>query len=98
VLLRNTTGRSGNWIILRAQGGKSNRHGMGATVRVQTGTVTQVREFNSSASYLSANDVRLHIGVGAAKTIDRIEIGWPSGAKQSLDKVAVNQVLIVKEP
>ena len=98
VLLRNTTGRSGNWIILRAQGRKSNRYGRGATVRVQTGTVTQVREFNSSASYLSANDVRLHIGVGAAKTIDRIEIVWPSGAKQALDKVAVNQVLIVKEP
>ena len=98
VLLRNTTTRAGNWIILRAQGGKSNRGGLGATVRVRTGTVTQVREFTSGASYLSANDVRLHIGVGAAKTIDRIEILWPNGAKQALENVAVNQVLIVKEP
>ena len=98
VLLRNTTARPGNWIILRAHGTKSNRHGIGATVRVQAGTLTQVREFNSAASYLSANDVRLHVGVGAAKTIDRIDIVWPSGAKQSLENVAVNQVLSVKEP
>jgi len=96
-LLKNVTPQRGNWISLRAQGSKSNSRGMGATVRVQTGSTLQVREFNNAASYLSANDVRLHIGVGAAKAIDRIEILWPSGTKQVLENVAANQILTVKE-
>jgi hypothetical protein len=98
VLLRNTGESSGNWISIRAQGTKSNRFGLGATVEIQTSDGTQVREISNVASYLSANDVRLHVGVGAAKTIQRIEIRWPSGARQTLSDVAVNQVLVVKEP
>jgi enediyne biosynthesis protein E4 len=97
-LLRNVTAGPGNWISIRAQGGKSNTRGIGATVRLQAGGTTQVRELGNSASYLSANDVRLHVGVGVAKLIERIEILWPSGAKQVLEHVAVNQVLLIKEP
>ena len=96
-LLHNTSPRTGNWISIRAQGSKSNSRGMGATVRVQAGGTLQIREINNAASYLSANDVRLHIGVGQAKTIERIELLWPSGAKQVLENVSVNQVLNLKE-
>ena len=97
-LLRNTTQPTGNWISIRAHGGKSNARGMGSTVRVQAGGALQVREINNAASYLSAHDVRLHVGVGQAKTIERIEVLWPSGAKQVLENVSVNQVLTLKEP
>jgi hypothetical protein len=97
-LLHNVTPKAGNWISIRAQGGKSNARGIGATVRVHTGATIQVREISSGSSYLSANDVRLHVGVGAATVVDRIEILWPSGAKQVLEKVTVNQVIVVKEP
>jgi hypothetical protein len=58
----------------------------------------QVGEINNVASYLSANDIRLHFGLGAAKVIQRIEILWPSGTKQVLTDVPVNQMLTVKEP
>jgi hypothetical protein len=98
VLLKNLREPSGNWISIRAQGTKSNRFGLGATVEIQTTAGTQVREINNVASYLSANDVRLHVGVGAAKTIQRIAIRWPSGTTQTLTDVPVNQVLTIKEP
>ena len=97
VLLRNQ-GARGNWLLIRAQARKGNTFGMGATVRVQTPSGLQVREINSTASYQSANDVRLHVGVATAKVVDQIEILWPSGTKQTLKNVAVNQVLIVQEP
>jgi hypothetical protein len=96
-LLRNQGPKSGNWITIRAQGSRSNSFGLGATVRVETDTV-QVREINNVASYLSGNDVRLHVGVGAAKTIRQIDVLWPSGTKQALNNVAVNQMLVIKEP
>jgi hypothetical protein len=98
VLLKNQAGAGNNWITIRAQGTKSNRFGLGATVRIQTADGTQVREINNVASYLSANDIRLHAGVGSTKVIQQIDVLWPSGAKQSLKDVAVNQVLVVKEP
>jgi hypothetical protein len=97
-LLRNQGPRAGGWLLIRAEGTKSNRFGLGATVRVETDAGTQVREVNNVASYQSANDIRLHVGVGSAKVVRRIEVLWPSGAKQELRDVPVNQVLVVREP
>ncbi len=98
VLLKNQGVRSGNWIQIRAQGTASNRFGLGATVRAETAGKTQVREINNVASYLSSNDTRLHLGLGDAKIIQRLEILWPSGRRQVLTDVAANQILVVKEP
>jgi hypothetical protein len=97
VLLRNRGVSKNNWLEIRAEGTTSNKFGLGATVRVQTAGGLQVREINNAASYQSANDIRLHVGLGAAKTIPQIEILWPSGIRQMLKDVAVNQILTVKE-
>jgi enediyne biosynthesis protein E4 len=97
-LLRNQGVGGGTWIMIRAQGTKSNGFGLGATVQVETADRLQVREINNVASYLSSHDARLHFGLGGAKTVQRIEVLWPSGAKQILKGVAANQVLTVKEP
>ena len=97
VLLKNQAGKRGNWITIRAEGTRSNRFGLGATVQVETSEGVQVGEINNVASYESSSDIRAHFGLGPAKTIKQIEIAWPSGAKQVLKDVAVNQILTVKE-
>jgi hypothetical protein len=96
-LLKNQGVPGNNWIMIRALGTKSNSFGLGATVRVQTSDGLQVKEISSVASYLSSSDTRLHFGLGKARTIQRIEIAWPSGVKQTLADVAVNQILVIKE-
>ena len=58
----------------------------------------QVREINNAASYLSSNDMRLHVGLGDAAEVQQLEIQWPSGRRQTLTGVKANQVLTVKEP
>jgi hypothetical protein len=98
VLLRNLGARTGNWITIRAKGNKSNAFGLGATVTIETSGGRQVREINNVASYLSSNDIRLHVGLGAANVIRRIEVLWPSGARQVLTDVAVNRILTIEEP
>ena len=35
---------------------------------------------------------------GVARSVDRLEVVWPSGAKQILEHVAANQILTVSEP
>ena len=98
MLLRNESVRTGNWLLIKAQAAKRNTSGLGATVRIETADGVQVREVNNVASYLSSSDVRLHVGLGSAKVAQRIEILWPDGARQVLNNVAANQVLVVKEP
>ena len=90
--------KGGHWLTIKAEGTKSNRFGLGATVTVTTAAGVQVLEVNNVASYLSSNDIRLHVGLGAAATVQKIEIAWPSGARQTLTDVPANQILTIKEP
>lgn len=96
-LLKNLGARAGNWIMIRAKGNKSNAFGLGATVKLQTSEGTEVGEINNVASYLSSNDTRLHFGLGQAKIVQQIEILWPSGTRQVLKDVPVNQILVIEE-
>ena len=97
-LLRNDGGNRNNYLKIRTVGGRSNRDGIGTRIAVTAGGKTQYGEVQSSGSYISHNDFRVHFGLGQASVVERIELRWPSGAVQELTGVAVNQVLEVREP
>src|SRR5262249_26823267 len=82
VILRNRA-NGNHWLIISLVGTQSNRDGLGAKVRVngQSGYAA------SAGSYLSANDKRLHFGLGRAREA-RVEIHWPSGKTQTLERVS----------
>jgi len=82
-----------HWLTLKLVGGRSNRDGAGARVRVGK----QWNYVTSAGSYLSASDARVHFGLGTESDVT-VEILWPSGRKQELPHVAANQILTVKEP
>lgn len=83
-----------NWITLDL-----GTHAMGARVRVTAGGATQTDEVRSGGSYLSQSDLRLHFGLGStAKQVDRVEITWPGGTKQTLSGLAVNRVHPITPP
>ncbi len=52
----------------------------------------------AASGYLSQNYGRLHFGLGAATTIDKLLVHWPSGREQVLEKLSVDRVLTVDEP
>jgi hypothetical protein len=97
ILMRNDGGNRNHWLALRARGRESNRFGFGARVRVLSGGRRQLREIWSAGSYLSGNDVRLHLGLGHETRASRVEILWPSGRTRTLENVAANQILTVDE-
>jgi len=97
VLLRNDIGNQNNWILINLVGTESNRDGIGATVQVTAGEITQIAQKTGSGQYLSSNDPRLHFGLADHEIIDRIEISWPSGIEQSLEDVEVNQIITIEE-
>ncbi len=97
-LLRQEGSPSNHWILLSLKGAASNRSALGAKVSLTTGNRTQVDEVRSGGSYLSQSDLRLHFGLGAARTAARIEIRWPSGLRQTLRDVPGDRVLTIDEP
>lgn len=91
LLLHNTSKATGNFLTLTLEGAKSNRDGYGAKVTVVAGGVLHTRYCHSDGSYLSASDKRVHVGLGSAKTADRVEIRWPSGHVDTYRHIAVNR-------
>jgi len=96
-LLHNESENMGHWISIRTMGSKSNFDGIGARVTLVSGALRQIQEVRSGGSYLSQNDLRVHFGLGSAMKIDRIEVRWPSGVIDTLENVAVDQYLTIRE-
>ena len=95
-LLRNDSDH-GNAILVRLIGKQSNRDGVGARLRLTTGTRTQIREVKAGSSYLGQNDMRQHFGLGTNQRVDRLEIRWPSGRVDALQGVVANQIITIRE-
>ena len=81
-LLRNEGGSGNGSVLIRLVGSQSNRSAVGARVRVTAGSATQVREVKAGSSYLGQNDLRVHVGLGKATRIDRLEVRWPNGQNE----------------
>jgi hypothetical protein len=98
-ILFNASTREHNWIDILTEGSASNRDGIGTKIRVTTESgLVQFNHVTTSVGYASASDRRAHFGLGGDRRIREIELRWPSGRRQTLRDVGVNQVLRVKEP
>jgi hypothetical protein len=87
-----------HWLSIDTIGTKSNRDGMGASVRITTSSGKEQFGFVSTAgSYLSAHDKRLHFGLGQEREVKLLEIQWPSGIVQTWKNVAADQIFVAKE-
>ena len=95
-LLRNDVTGSGHWIKVKLECVKSNRSAIGSRVLVHAGARTEAQAVVSQSSFYSANDPRLHFGLGAVATVS-LEIFWPSGVREVIPEVAANQLVTVRE-
>jgi len=96
-LLRNDGGNKNHWLSIRTVGAKSNRDGIGARIAILAGGRRQIDEVRSGGSYLSQNDLRVHVGLGQASRLDRLEIRWPSGIVDKLENISADQFLVDRE-
>lgn len=96
-LLRNDGGIGHRWLAIRTEGVKSNRDGIGARIVVKAAGPPRVYEVRNSDSFLSANDLRVTVGLGALNRADAIEIHWPSGQIDRHPNVAANQFYLARE-
>ncbi|MGA8629706.1 MAG: CRTAC1 family protein, partial [Terracidiphilus sp.] len=96
-IMMNRTKNQNHWIIFNLIGVKSNRDGLGTKIKITTALGSQYNEATTALGYNSSSDKRVHFGLGSASSIDKVEIAWPSGMKQTLNNVRADQILNVRE-
>lgn len=96
-LLRNDGGNANHWLEILLIGTRSNRDAVGARVKVSAGALTLFDQKKGGMSYQSAQDPRLHFGLGRNKNVDAVEILWPSGLRTEVAKLKSDQIIAVKE-
>ena len=95
-LLHNVIADNEPWIMLRVL----NEHGsdaIGAKVVCAIGTRTVTRTVRTAYSYCAANDPRVHIGLGGARRVDRVEITWIDGTRDSFGPFEAGRIVTIQQ-
>ena len=98
ILINNALSKH-HWMMFDLRGHKSNRDGIGAIIKVTTGSGrTLYNHVTTSVGFMSSSDRRPHFGLGNETKLDHVEIRWPSGIVQRIDRPSVDQIMKVEEP
>jgi len=92
-LWENVTETDGDWLIVKLEGVKANRDGIGAKLKWGN----QWNIMTTGAGYSSSSHFGVHFGVEKGRGSDTLEIEWPGGKKQVVTGVKPRQVLVVRE-
>ena len=96
-LLRNDSD-SGHRVVIALRGTRSNRFGVGSTVRIETDSGVQVRTLVLARGVLSSSEPILHFGLGDETLIRRLTVSWPSGHSQSFEGLSCDRRFAITEP
>jgi len=96
-VFHNCLAPAGHSLLIELVGTRSNRSAIGARVTVSVSGRRLIDEVRSGGSFCSQNDLRIHVGLGAQKRADRIDITWPSGAADTVAAVDADQLVVIRE-
>ncbi len=92
-ILENNPKAANSYLTVAFKGPEKNTLGIGSKVRVYTAEGKQFEENFVTRGYLSSAPPMLHFGLHQQRTIDSLEVTWPSGATQILRNIKANQQL-----
>jgi hypothetical protein len=112
IIYRNTVQPGRHWIQFELAGAmesgsdavsgvgrtRSNRSAIGARIELQWNGRRQVQEITAASGFSAQNQRRVHYGLGASATVDRVVIRWPSGQMQTIEKPEVDRLHRLTEP
>jgi hypothetical protein len=90
-------GTTNNGLRIKTVGRKSNRSGIGSTVRVHTPTGDMTKVVHSGSSYCSQSELTLTFGMGNQAAAEQVEISWPSGERDVWNNMPVNATYTLEE-
>jgi hypothetical protein len=86
-----------HWLKIRLIGTKSNRDGIGAQIKLYLGDRVQYRQNTGGMDGYVQHSNMIHFGLGNLKSIDKIEVKWPSGSVSNMTNIKSNQTLVIRE-
>ena len=96
-LLRNEAAKSGHWLTVKLESAGTNRFAIGARVAVlRRGQEPLWRRVHTDSSYLSANDVRVHFGLGDKPDIEAVLVHWPDGSRERFERVRSDRIATLR--
>ena len=97
-LFHNISAGGSHWLAVKLRGVKSNRQGLGATIRVVLPDGRSLYNHATTAvGYGSSSEAIVRFGLGANRRADLLEIQWPGGMKQAVKNVEADRILEVAE-
>ena len=97
ILFHNETSTKNNWLKIRLEGKVSNRDGFGALVSVFINNDEYKQSLISGQGYFSSNAKELYFGLKDANKVDKIDVSWPSGIKQTFQDIPTKQTIYILE-
>ena len=106
LLYRNDVAPGRNWIGFELRGSCrpdsppascTNRSGIGAQVEIVWAGERQLQEVSGGSGFCAQNQRPLHFGLGAAASIEKAVIRWPSGAVQEIVRPEINRTHRIEE-
>jgi len=92
----NEAPRAGHWLRVRAVDPRWKRDALGTFVTLTVAGRRLLRCVESSSSYLSSSDPRVHFGLGETASVDALEVLWPDGMRESFACPGVDRTLEVR--
>ena len=97
VYLENRVAPPRRWSVIQLKGDGENVSGIGSRVRLTAGGRTQTREIHLGSGFLSSPPPEAHFGLADAASIERLEIRWPSGERQTIENLESNRIILVEK-
>ncbi|HED66581.1 MAG TPA: redoxin domain-containing protein [Planctomycetes bacterium] len=88
---RNAVGSGAHFLTLDLVGTRSNRDAIGSRVRVFTDGRVLTQSVHAGDGFLAESSRRLHFGLGDADSIERVEVRWPDGHRESFVGIEVDR-------
>lgn len=84
-----------NYLKIRFEGEGLNRFGIGAHVKLYTGSQVQTAENITTRSFQSSVPPEVHFGLGNQTTADSLVVVWPDHKMQVLKNIDANRELVL---
>jgi hypothetical protein len=87
-----------HWLTVILESPKTNRLAIGARVAVVTkGQEPVWRRAHTDSSYLSAQDVRVHFGLGGQPALDGVVVHWPDRSQERFDDIKADRIVTLRQ-
>ncbi len=96
-IFHNVTAPSGHWVRIRLVGKKGNTSALGARLTAIVGKSPVVQEVSGATGYISAPDLRLHVGLGGETELLEVVVRWPDGKTQRVGTLASDKDHVIRE-